>query len=243
MCDSVTQDIIEKIVGEFVAGKKIFTSLNVSRVAQKDHGVSLRHNEMKNEAHRIYADGNMTDPSGQAYNRKLITIPNINGQAYAYYPDGVDPDNYDLSAIISGPIDTNDAGTVAVPPISQGIASSTHFDPLGASSRFGTAVAKTTAQVKSPTGKYAVDKRKRLWIPREMVKAVGGMRGLALDVTVDGKSLIVTSKGKSAKPFTSYLVDSKGNIAISQNVFAAAGLTATSYDIIEMNGQVLVKQA
>ena len=245
MCDQITQGIIEKIVAEFVAGKKIFTSLNVSRKAQKDHGITLRHNEMKNEAHRIYADGNMIDPSGQSYNRKLIDIPNVNGQAYAYYPDGVDPDNYDLSAIVSGPIDTNDAGTVPVPQLSasQGVGTgTTPFNPFGSLSSVGAALAAKTTS--TATGKYAVDKRKRLWIPKDMVKAVGGKRGMSLDVTVDGKSLVVTAKGANTKtPFTSYQVDSKGNIAISQNVFAAAGLTATTYDILEMNGQVLVKQA
>jgi hypothetical protein len=78
-----------------------------------------------------------------------------------------------------------------------------------------------------------------------MVKAAGGTaRGAWLDVAVNGKSLVITAQGTNTTPkFTSYKVDSKGNIAVSRNVFEAAGLTASSYDIINVNGQVVVKAA
>lgn len=255
MCDQATQTILDGIVKDFVDRRLMFTALNVSREAQKNHGVTLRHNLMKNETHRNYANGAMQYDDGGStrdYQRQLVDIPGVNGQAWAYYPDGVDPDNYDLSHLVNGPIDTKDASAAApasnpnsvpVPPLA-----SAAPDPFGLSQGAGTATATapvaTTTAAPAAQGKYAVDKRKRLWIPRDFVKAAGGTRTTPLEVTIDNKSLVITAKGAAPKtPYTSYLVDSKGNIAISKNVFDAAGLNATSYDIIKMNNRVVVKSA
>jgi hypothetical protein len=242
MCDAVTQGILEQIVQEFVSKQFIFTSLNVSREAQK-RGVTLRHNDMKNEPHRIYADGSMTFDEGgttYSYNRQTVSLSGINGQPWMYFPENVDPNNYDSDLLLQGPIDTKDASVAQSNPNVVQVPSLSN-----AGTATATAVAPTQTQTQAAQGKYAVDKRKRLWIPRDMVKAAGGTaRGAWLDVAVNGKSLVITAQGTNTTPkFTSYKVDSKGNIAVSRNVFEAAGLTASSYDIINVNGQVVVKAA
>lgn len=245
MCDSATQAILEQIVQDFVSKQFIFTSLNVSREAQKNHGVSLKHNEMKNEPHRIYANGAMTfDDNGttRSYNRQTITLSNIQGAApWMYYPETIDPSNYDTDLLIQGPIDTKDAtvatnnlNVVQVPSI------------LGAPTSTATTGTGTATVTPTVQGKYPVDKRRRLWIPRAMVKAAAGSNphGAWLDVAVNGKSLVITAKGANPHgTYTSYKVDGKGNIAVSRSVFEAAGLTQDTFDIINVNGQVVVKAA
>ena len=244
MCDAATQAVLESIVQSWVGEQKMFTALNVSRDAQRNHGVTLRHNDMKNEIHRIYANNDMNyDNNGtqESYQRKLIDIPGIsNAQVWAYYPQGVDPDNYDLSQLVQGPIDCKDAGSspnsVSVPALATS----------GQTTAVATPVVKSVSspsQTSSTTGGYAVDKRKRLWIPRELLRSVGLKSGSDADVHVDNKTIVVTPKGlRSGTAATTYKVDSKNNIAISRVIFSDAGLDSDSYDILNVNGSIVVKK-
>lgn len=251
MCDQATKDILDQVVSDFIRDRFIFTALNVSREAQKNRGVTLRHLEMKNEVHRNYADGQMEyDDNGSTrqFERRLVTIPGIRDQVWAYYPEGVNPDNYDLTALKDGPIDTKDAakgttGAPTAPPQSVPVPTYTPPTTGGTASPFANSGTVATATAPAAQGKHSLDARKRLWLPRQLLRDIGLSPGREVDAIADGKSIIVAPKGKRAGTVvTSYLIDGKGNVALSKMVFDYAKLNGSSFDVLHDHDTVVVKQ-
>jgi len=232
MCDYATQQILDTIISGYVRDRKIFTALNVSRAAQISHGISLKHNDMKGQTHRNYADGMMQfdkNGSSQKYQRQLVDIAGVNIRAWAYYPPGIGIDNYDLTALRSDTIDTIDT-SIRLAHLAQSSA----------------VLMATAAGTLPPTlsKKYKLDKRKRLWIPKDILKSIGANSGEAVDVEIDGKTLVLCNMNGNigGPPKASYKVDRRGNVAISHSVFKSADMSSLTYEIIEMNKKIVVQE-
>ena len=86
MCSYDNEQILRGVIEEKVSQEKAFTAFDITMQAKKK-GMSESHRFCKNTTHRILAD------DYPEYNKTLIDIPGAS-QAFLYYPDGYDIDEY-----------------------------------------------------------------------------------------------------------------------------------------------------
>jgi antitoxin component of MazEF toxin-antitoxin module len=85
---------------------------------------------------------------------------------------------------------------------------------------------------KQQDGTYTVDKRGRLWIPADMLRAIQAAPGTSVYVTIDGSNLVITtSVPTGATQAAMYKVDPSNNIAVSKSAFDEAGMTSGKFNI------------
>ena len=259
MCDAATQSILESIVKGKVQSNEMFTALDISREAQKNHHVQYRHNDLKNDVHRIYADGEMQfDNNGQVeqYDRTLIAIPGIKGKVWLYHAAGADVSLYRSKYApqpYTGPTSAvpqpNPHQSIIVPPlIAKPVPVTASPLPVTPPTTTGPKTASGLshkAKAANSKSDFVSDARDRLWIPKAVIEKLGVPSGSRVDVIKEGQSLILSPSNGVVSPdkVTDYKVDRKGMIALSAMCFRDAGITGHEFDVVEINGKVVVKGA
>jgi hypothetical protein len=245
MCDAATQQILETIVQKRTANGDMFTALDISREAQHQHAVQYRHNDLKGDIHRIYADGLMQHSTGQ-YDRSLVFIPGITTKVYLYHLVGADVSTYASIWAPGGPAKATATASgpqpIAVPPL-------TVQPPVTAPTAAPVASQPSAAQAAAAAlSDFKVSSRGRLWLSRDILAKIGATPGNRVNVIKEGTSMIVapvdpTATMPSKDLITDYLVDRHGNVALSSMCFKECGIDGESYyDVLEVNGKVVVKK-
>lgn len=265
MCDVATQGILETIVKQQSAADAMFTALDITREAQHNHAVQYRHNDLKNDIHRIYADGMMANV-GVQYVRTLIKVPGVVQPMWLYHQPNADissyrskyaPAPYTGPTVASGstsaaPTKTaspanNPFQTISVPPLTKAApapaATALAATPVTAAST----VASPAQQAAAALSDYKVSSRGRLWLPADILNKLGVKTGERVNVIKEGTSLLVAKDdGSGTAPvdkITDYLVDRHGNVALSSMCFKEVGIDGEDYyDVLEVNGKVVVKK-
>lgn len=228
MCDSSVAAIIESVVSQFCQQGKMFTALDVSRTVQQQHGVRERHMNMKNEVHRLFADGAMVNPaSGKSYRRTTITLPGVPVPPWLYYEDGSDPTQY-VSQY------TGQTPQAVLPPPPPTPAPSANDGNDDEEDDDGATKA-------DPDGVYHSDKRGRVWVPVQLIAAIGAAPGsvvYAVKGNVNNEPCLGIKRvlAPTDSEGVAYKVDRHGNIAVSRGCLMEAGISSGSPQIDPNNG-------
>lgn len=232
MCDSATMNVLEDIVtrrvnlgnawlvatdGSALHEDATFTAFDISMEAKKDHGVSLRHREMKNDIHALFEQGRMP-----GYDRTAVDVRPGVPKAFVYYPNGSDPTTYK-----SRWVDQSNAQVVQV------TATQNQMPLLTTSSVMPAAPVKK--------GAHDVDQRQRLTVPNDLVEALGAKPNDWLYAYPETDQVVVKAAHEPHLEPYHYRVDKSGNIRISQICLQEGGIGGQSYDTIRINDTIVVK--
>lgn len=91
MCDSTILGHINDVVEEFISEQKMFTAYDVTLKVREivGKGVSVRHNEIKNDIHGV-----MSTHLGGDWNRELVQVVSGKEPAFVYHYFMDDPHQY-----------------------------------------------------------------------------------------------------------------------------------------------------
>ena len=220
MCDTATYSIIRSIVSRRVAlgqsnPEAMFTALDISREAQNNFGVTLRHRDMKNDIHAMYDNGEMS-----GYTRQGIQIDGVPGLPFLYFPYGADISQYKSNFVPA----KHSCNSISQSP--QGVAGVAGVAGVGTpapvpapanvpwSQAYGR-IHRHSPDPSSTTVCVYVDNRGRVAVPNDMLKKIGLYPGDTAYVDFDSGSIRVRA-GYDVDA-TNYTVDRSGNVRIGRS--------------------------
>ena len=218
MCDMVTLQKIEDTTREKTAKGEMFTAHDITRAvrAQVGRGVNIRHQEVKQEVHGLFASGQF----GPDYTRNLANLAGVNPQPWIYHRVTDDPVNYVSALAANAP--APDPGSLTSVTTTQD--ADAHDDAVN----------------KQPDGAFKVDARETLCLPSSLVRGAGLAPTDEAFVAQDlVNNAVVVSKNEqpSLTQLSKYTVDNYANVRITQGVLQKAGLGGKTFDIELVNGQ------
>jgi hypothetical protein len=239
MCDTATMQVLETIVRQKVSETRasgsvgaMFTAFDISRTAQNKHGIRERHLNMKNDIHRMFAQGDMQTPDGRPYTRTLIQLPNVPVDPWLYYPTGDDPSEYVSQYTTGAQIPSSTTSGARLP--------TSHAIPAVPSLTDGDDDADDD---NLPPNVRHTDRRGRIWIPVQLLQGLGMSPGSVVYATKgDIKNgngpgnvpclCIKSNLGPSDTEAAVYKVDPHGNIAVSKGALVEAGLIQPTLEVV-----------
>jgi hypothetical protein len=226
----------------------IFTAYNITKEAQQKHGVWAPHRDVRDIVHDTVSglmqqDECLIDIAG------VTTKPGVE-RPRLYHPPEISHQVAEQIFSNYGHIGTN---VKFVPSKTLGDGGAASQLALPGPSAMIAVVDPTTAKItatpgtggKQPDGTYAVDKRGRLWIPADSLRAIAATPGTSVYVTqVAGGGLRITlSPPQGVTEAVMYRVDASNNIAVSKSAFDEAGMTTGKFNITDSGMEILIGSA
>lgn len=222
MLDFSTVQVVEQTVAEKTQAGELFTAHDVTKAvrAKVGRGVNVSHNDVKQEVHNLFANGQM----GSDYSRNLANLPGVPVQPWVYHRTTDDPASYGTGTV-----------TPAVPaPVNVVVAVTNQPDDGVNQTKDGT---------------YKVDARETLCLPATLLRDAGLNAGDTANVLVDALAgqVAVAAVGATLPavytPLATYTVDKYGNVRVTQATLQRAGIGGKEYVIEGDATMVTVKKA
>jgi len=237
MCDSVTKQMVQKAVTNFISKGFMFTAFDITKLLRAT-GQKIQHGDVQEAVKEMFRDNEM----GQyVRDTKDVGAPVA---PFVYYHPYSDLANYDTSWLDNNPSqdgmrnDTSTDGSQSADPVSQPT-SQTVAQPQTVS----------TPKPTLPRGQVMPNVEGRLNISPMLTKQIGLSPKQTVWVDIDGKTLKIRSKsyGTNSWPIT---VNDDGRIRVCRTLLSKIAIPVMVpykigmvYSLTNSGGEILVEKA